>query len=111
MALLGAVTGFANGIFGSGGGAAAVPMLKKAGYEEKKAHACSLALTLPLSVVSVCMYSAENMFDYKSALPLIPFGLVGAITGAVLMKKISPKLLSVVFGIIMIAAGGRNLLI
>lgn len=36
MALLGLVTGIANGFFGSGGGIVAVPMLKKTGLEPKK---------------------------------------------------------------------------
>ena len=45
MALLGLVTGIANGFFGSGGGIVAAPMLKKPGPEPKKAHACSLAIT------------------------------------------------------------------
>ena len=50
--ILGAVTGAVNGIFGSGGGVVAVPMLNGAGIEAKKSHATSLALTLPLSVIS-----------------------------------------------------------
>lgn len=50
--ILGTVTGLCNGLFGSGGGIAAVPMLQKGGVDVKKSHATSLALTLPLSVVS-----------------------------------------------------------
>ena len=45
---LGAATGIANGLFGSGGGIIAVPMLQKSGMKAKEAHAASLALTLPL---------------------------------------------------------------
>ena len=46
--ILGAVTGICNGLFGSGGGIAAVPMLQKGGVDVKKSHATSLALTLSL---------------------------------------------------------------
>ena len=111
MYILGAVSGFANGLFGSGGGIIAVPMLKKAGYDTKKAHACSLGITLPLSAVSVIFYltmsSAE--LDIKGSLALVPFGLAGAVLGTVLMKKISSVWLSRLFGILLIAAGWRML--
>ncbi len=50
--IVGAVTGLCNGLFGSGGGIAAVPMLQKGGVDVKNSHATSLALTLPLSVIS-----------------------------------------------------------
>lgn len=110
MALLGLVTGIANGFFGSGGGIVAVPMLKKTGLEPKKAHACSLAITLPLSVISAVFYSFGGKLDFKSALMCIPFGLAGALIGTKLMRKISVRLLSAVFGLLLIAAGARGLM-
>ncbi len=111
MGLLGAVTGIANGFFGSGGGIIAVPMLKGLGREAKKAHACSLAITLPLSAVSAFFYGQRVGFDIKEALPLIPMGLLGALLGAALMKKIPTKWLSRIFGVILIAAGVRGLML
>lgn len=109
MRLLGAAAGLANGFFGSGGGIIAVPMLKKAGFEPKKAHAGSLALTLPLSVVSALFYLGNGSFDYMSALKLIPVGLAGAVIGTFLMKRISVRLLSGIFGLLLVIAGVRNL--
>lgn len=111
MLLLGAAAGLANGFFGSGGGIVAVPMLRSAGLETKKAHACSLALTLPLSAVSAVFYSLNHDFDFSDALSLIPLGLAGALLGTFCMKKIPTVWLSRIFGIILIIAGGRNLLI
>ena len=108
--VLGAITGAINGIFGSGGGIIAVPMLNKAGIEAKHSHATSIALTLPLSVVSAIFYAAENTFSFKDALPLIPFGLGGAILGSILLKKISNVWLKRIFGIFLIVSGGRMLL-
>lgn len=110
MALAGALTGLANGFFGSGGGVIAVPMLKGQGFEVKKAHACSLAVTLPLSVVSAVFYGMRHSLDIKSALPLILPGLAGALAGTFLMKKIPTKWLSRIFGILLIAAGIRGLI-
>ena len=109
LRLLGAAAGLANGFFGSGGGIIAVPMLKKVGFEPKKAHAGSLALTLPLSTVSALFYIGNGSADYMSALKLIPLGLAGAAVGAFLMKRIPVRLLSGIFGVLLIGAGMRNL--
>lgn len=108
--ILGMVTGIANGLFGSGGGIVAVPMLQKAGIPVKKSHATSLSLTLPLSAVSVFFYAYGNYFNWRDSLPLIPAGLAGAVLGGVYLKKIPNTLLKRVFGIILIIAGGRMLL-
>lgn len=110
MALLGFVSGIANGFFGSGGGIIAVPMLKRAGLEPKKAHACSLAVTLPLSAVSAVFYCFGGKLDTKTALMCIPFGLAGALIGTRLMKRISVRLLSAVFGLLLVIAGARGLM-
>ena len=85
--ILGLVGGVTNGLFGSGGGVILVPMLEKSGIEPKKSHASSLAITLPLSIVSAIFYSIRENFEFSNALPLIPFGLVGAFIGGLLLKK------------------------
>lgn len=108
MSLLGAVTGIANGFFGSGGGIVAVPLLKKSGFKAKEAHACSLALTLPLSAASAVLYLHENAFDIGKALVLLPFGLAGALTGAFLIKRLSAAQLSGVFGVLLVISGIRS---
>ncbi len=109
FSVLGAVTGIANGFFGSGGGVVAVPMLEKADVEAKKSHATSIALTLPLSVVSVIFYASEKSFDFSEALKLIPPGLAGAALGSIFLKKIPAKWLKRIFGAFLIFAGGRML--
>ena len=103
MRLLGGLAGIANGFFGSGGGIIAVPMLKKAGFEAKKAHAGSLAL------ISALFYMRNGSFQWQSAVELIPFGLAGAVLGTFLMKKIPVRLLSGIFGLLLVIAGVRNL--
>lgn len=60
--ILGIITGITNGLFGSGGGIIAVPMLKKSGMSTKESHATSLALTLPLSITSCFFLYAKLQF-------------------------------------------------
>ena len=100
--ILGLITGLANGLFGSGGGIIAVPMLKKSGITTKESHATSLALTLPLSIVSCFFYIRNSDKILPDSLRLIPFGLDGAIIGGIIMKKIAPKYLKEAFGILIL---------
>ena len=109
--IVGGVTGIANGLFGSGGGMLSVPLLENTGLEAKKAHASSIAITLPLSVVSTVIYSLKGHINYSLALKYIPLGLLGAIAGSWLLKKISNKILKKIFGVILIISGIRMLML
>ncbi|WP_294407156.1 sulfite exporter TauE/SafE family protein [uncultured Ruminococcus sp.] len=110
-AVTGIITGAANGLFGSGGGMIAVPMLQSGGMEEKSAHATSIAITLALSLISSVTYFSFGSLDIQSAWKFVPCGLAGAAAGAFFMKKISNKLLKRIFGAVMIAAGIRLLVL
>ncbi len=106
-ALIGAAAGALNGFFGSGGGIAAVPLLKKYGEEPKTAHAESLAIMLPLSAVSAAVYFINGGgFEGRLLWTILP-GLGGAVLGGVLLKKIPVKVLERIFAVILTAAGLR----
>ncbi|MBE6844086.1 MAG: sulfite exporter TauE/SafE family protein [Ruminococcus sp.] len=105
--LIGILTGLANGLFGSGGGIVAVPMLKKSGLDIKEAHATSLALTLPLSIVSCIFYQDVVRDIFSDTLVLILFGLGGAWVGGILMKKLKPEYLKKAFGLLLVISGVR----
>ena len=63
--LIGAVTGFANGLFGSGGGTIVVPCMERfLNVEEHKAHATAIAIIL-LKVGS------RKLFSHKLIVPLL----------------------------------------
>ena len=109
--IIGGVTGIANGLFGSGGGMLSVPLLESTGLEAKKAHASSIAITLALSIVSTVIYSIRGHINYSLALKFVPLGLLGAIIGSWLLKKISNKLLKKIFGVILIISGIRMLML
>lgn len=109
FALCGALSGCANGLFGAGGGLVAVMMLKRF-LDTKAAHATSLILTMPMSIVSSIFYSVKGNVDFKTALFLIPLGLVGALVGARLLVKISAKILKKLFAILLIICALRLIL-
>ncbi len=101
--IIGLVSGILNGMFGSGGGLAAVPLIEKLlGVEAKKAHATSISVIMPLSIVSAFLYLKGEFFSFAEALKFVPFGIVGAIAGGILLKKISNVWLRRIFGAVLI---------
>ena len=110
LALSGFSIGVINGLFGAGGGMIAVPLLKKLGFPQKEAHINAVAIILPISILSTFLYLYKDYVNISLALPFIPSGLLGAVIGTYILKKISPVLLKRIFGGFMIYAGIRLLL-
>lgn len=103
----GLMVGIINGLLGAGGGMIAVPVLKKLGLEAKDAHRNAVAVILPLTVFSAVLYIINGSVQISDSIVYIPSGLVGAVIGTLLLKKISNKWLGVIFGGFMIWAGMR----
>ena len=109
-ALLGTLTGIVNGMLGAGGGMIAVPALKKLGLDKKQAHTNAVAVILPLAVFSAALYIYEGRVTLLDPLIYIPSGLLGAVLGTFVMKRITTKSLGRIFGGFMIFAGVRMIL-
>ena len=77
-AKIGFSAGFLNGLFGSGGGIIAVPLLQKSGLSQKESHATALFLTFCLSALSAGIYFFEGEFDFSEAAKFIPGGIIGS---------------------------------
>ncbi len=107
FALYGILIGVLNGLFGAGGGIAAVEVLKHYGLDQKQAQTTSIAIILPLCVLSAVLYLFKTEIDFKNLLFLIPSGLAGAMLGTFMMKKMSCELLKKIFCGFMIYAGIR----
>lgn len=108
-AATGLTIGMVNGLLGAGGGMLAVPLLKKSGLEQKEAHSNAVAVILPISILSAVLYLYKDYVSLTQALPYIPAGLLGAVAGTYLLKKISPLWLKRIFGLFMVYAGVRLL--
>lgn len=104
-AIFGVAVGAANGLFGGGGGMIAVPALTLTGVPSKKAHATAIAIILPLSLISGAVYLSKGAADPSVILPSCAGVFVGGIVGALLLKKINSRGLSLLFYALMIAAG------
>ncbi len=108
-AAIGFTSGILNGLFGSGGGIAAVPLLERLGIEPKKSHATSVIIIFFLSIAAVIGYYIGGNLDFGTAHALVPSGLAGAATGGIMLKKIDNSLLRRIFGTVMLISAVRML--
>ncbi len=106
----GALAGGANGIFGSGGGMFLVPLFCRwIKLPEEKALATSLAVVLPVSIVSGVVYLLRGSFEFSKALPFLVGGVIGGVIGGTVFKKLSPMLLRKALALFIIYGGIRAL--
>ena len=109
--LTGSIAGLVNGVFGGGGGMIVVPMLVMLlKCNPKMAHATTMLIILPLSLVSGLFYSAFGNLNLQVALPVTIGVLVGGIIGAFLLSKLSTRWVVIIFSVAMAAAGVKMLL-
>lgn len=110
--ITGALAGLANGFFGSGGGLFIVPLLSRwAKLPQRRAFATSVAVILPLSVVSVLVYLAKGALDLGFAWPFLFGGAAGGLISGRVFQKIPLTMLRRVFGVLILYGGVRALLL
>lgn len=107
---LGLAVGTLNGLFGSGGGMIAVPMLRGLGVKPEECHATSIAVIFPLALASGFLYLNAGSFTLSDAWVYLPGGLLGAVFGAWLLPRLGTIWLRRVFGIVVLFAACRLLL-
>ena len=105
----GFIAGILNGLLGAGGGMVIVPMLERSGLAPARAHATSIAVIVPLCILSAAFYLQSGSLTVTDALPYIPAGLIGAYAGAKLLPHIPGRILRRVFGAFMLYASYRLL--
>ena len=106
--IIGAFTGFINGLFGSGGGTLLVPILNNIlKVEEHKSHATALAIIIFLSITSSTIYISKGTYDINMTIQATVGSIIGGILGAKLLSKVTGKFLRIGFGIVMIIAAFR----
>lgn len=111
LGVSGLAIGFANGFFGGGGGMLLVPLLTFAAkLEEKKSHATAIAIILPLSVLTAVIYTIKGTGNLNAGLIAGGGVIAGGVLGAFLLNKLNNITISIIFYILMIAAGVRMII-
>jgi len=86
----------------------AVESLERSGCDSKRAHASSIFAILPLSVVSAAVYWLRgNMSFREESLWLLAGASIGGLLGALLLGKLTKKLIDWLFTALMLFSGVR----
>ena len=111
LILCGVFIGFINGFWGGGGGMICVPVLVNIlKLPEKKGHATTILIMLPLCIASFVVYLINGSIDILLAVNVGVGFVIGGIIGAILLKNLNNKVLKILFAIIIIAGGIKLIL-
>lgn len=110
--IAGGLAGLLNGLFGAGGGLILVPLfIGWLHIEEKQAFATSVAVILPLSVVSYVLFHIQGGDVWHDALPYLLGGIVGGAISTRLFRSISTVWLHRLFGVLILYGAVKAVLL
>lgn len=99
LVLIGLSAGILSGLVGVGGGIIMVPLLIIMGFSQHQAQGTSLAvLALPVTFIAAYNYQKAGHLDWKVALVIALFFIVGAYFGSKIAINIDQKMLKKIFG-------------
>ena len=100
---IGFVAGIISGLFAAGGGMIVVPALVHIfKLEDAKARATSILAILPMVITSGIFYYTNNYINWDIGIKCAIGGIIGGDIGAKLLKKLSSKILRILFIIFLI---------
>lgn len=97
--LIGFISGIVSGT-GMGGGTILILCLSLfMGIDQKVAQATNLVFFIPTSIAAIYINIKEKKIEWKTAKVVIVWGIIGAVTGALIALKVNVKILKKLFGI------------
>ena len=108
--LAGLLAGAVNGLLGAGGGMVLSPMLSTTGqWEEQELFPASVAIVLPLCLVSLAVSATQQPLPWRAALPYLLGAVPGGILAGLLGRRIPVKWLHRLLGVMLLWGGIRYL--
>ena len=108
-AVAGGLAGIANGFFGGGGGMLVPLLTRRCGLDQRRAFATSVAVILPLCLLSSIIYFFRGGLDLTAALPYLAGGLIGGWAGGKLFRRINMTWLRRAFALLILYGGAKSL--
>lgn len=110
MIVSGASAGAVNGLFGAGGGMVLVPLLcLQTDLAEDAVFSSSIAIILPICLVSLSVTAAAGQLPWAAALPYLIASCAGGLLAGLFGRKIPSLWLHRLLGILIIWGGMRYL--
>lgn len=109
-AIAAAAAGAVNGLFGAGGGMVLIPLLTAlTDIEDREVFPASIAIILPMCVVSLVIGASDGPLPWDSAFPYLIGSAVGGVLAGLLGQKIPTLWLHRVLGVLILYGGWRYL--
>lgn len=110
LVLSGSIAGAVNGLLGAGGGMILVPLLNASGQlEQRQVFSSSVAMILPLCLVSLVVTGLGNGLPWAEALPYLIGSIPGGLLAGIWGRCIPTGLLHRTLGLIIVWGGIRYL--
>ena len=101
--------GIVNGLLGAGGGILIIyglqALLKSTSLDRRSIYATAIAVILPLSARSALQYLRQGTLDTELLTWLVLPAIVGGALGGLLLRHLSPKVLSRLFAAVVLLSG------
>ena len=109
LILAGTIAGAVNGLLGAGGGMLLVPMLAFCALPEDQVFPTSVAIVVPICLVSLLISPGIQNLPWQEALPYLIAAIPGGLLSGFVGKKIPVKWLHRALGILILWGGIRCL--
>ena len=112
LIVIGLLAGILSGLVGVGGGIIMVPLLILfLGFSQHQAQGTSLTvLVVPVTALAVFNYYKQGYINWKYALVIALFFVIGGYFGSKLAISIDQKMLKKIFSIVLLLVGVKLLL-
>jgi uncharacterized membrane protein YfcA len=105
---IGLVAGILSGLIGIGGGIIMVPLLIMLGFSQHQAQGTSLAALLPpVTFLAVLNYHKAGDINWKYAIIISLFFVIGGYFGSKIAININEKLLRKIFALVLLVVAGK----
>lgn len=113
MIIIEIATGLISGIIsgmGIGGGTVLIPALTMfLNINQHTAQGVNLLFFIPTAIIALIVHKKNGNLDIKTAVPLMLWGLIGALGGSFLAIRIKPEILKRLFGGFLFFMGGYEI--
>jgi uncharacterized membrane protein YfcA len=105
LTLLGFITGCCSGLLGVGGATIMLPLLTRwLKYDQKTAQGTALGVIIPTAALGALFYARFTAIPVAIALPLTTGAMLGVLLGSAIVWKIPNKILTKLFGGLLLVA-------